>query len=87
MNLKGAINQMKSDSAIASGSEDDGTENYQINLNAIKWVNENLKFKSTFYGRDTQSDYDKNSSTEENVTSNNKMYALQAGFELSLIHI
>ena len=60
---------MKSDSAIALGSEDDGTENYQINLNANKWVNENLKFKSTFYGRDTQSDYDKNSSTEENVTS------------------
>ena len=81
LNIKGAINQMKSDSAIALGTEDDGTENYQINLNANKWVNENLKFKSTFYGRDTRSDYDKNSSTEENVTSNNKMYALQAGFE------
>ena len=33
------------------------------------------------YGRDTQSDYDKNATTEENVTSDNKMYAMQAGFE------
>ena len=72
---------MKTDSAIAKGSEKDGTENYQINLNANKWVNENFKFKSTFYGRDTQSDYDKNATTEENVTSDNKMYAMQAGFE------
>ncbi len=81
LNFKGSINQMKTDSAIAKGSEKDGTENYQINLNANKWVNENFKLKSTFYGRDTQSDYDKNATTEENVTSDNKMYAMQAGFE------
>ena len=81
LNFKGTINQMKTDSAIAKGSEKDGTENYQINLNANKWLNENFKFKSTFYGRDTQSDYDKNSTTEENVTSDNKMYAFQTGFE------
>ncbi len=81
LNFKGATNQMKTDSAIAKGSEKDGTENYQINLNGNKWINENLKFKSTFYGRDTQSDYDKNASTEDNVTSDNKMYAIQTGFE------
>ncbi len=81
LNFKGTANQMKTDSAIAKGSEKDGTQNYQINLNANKWLNNDLKFKSTFYGRDTQSDYDKNASTEENVTSDNKMYALQGGFE------
>ncbi len=81
LNFKGAANQMKTDSAIAKGSEKDGTQNYQVNLNANKWVNENLKFKSTFYGRDTESDYDKNASTEENVISDNKMYAMQVGFE------
>ena len=81
LNIKSAINKMKSGSAIASGSENDGMENYQINLNANKWLNQNLKFKSTFYGRNTQSDYDINASTEENVTSNNKMYAFQSGFE------
>ena len=81
LNFKGTANQMKTDSAIADGTEKDGTQNYQINLNGNKWINENLKFKSTFYGRDTHSDYDKNSSTEENVTSDNKMYAIQTGFE------
>ena len=69
LNFKGAVNQIKTDSAIAKGSENDGTENYQINLNGNKWINDNLKFKSTFYGRDTHSDYDKNASTEENITS------------------
>ncbi len=81
LNFKGTINQLKTDSAIAKGSEKDGTENYQINLNANKWINENFKFKSMFYGRDTQSDYDKNATTEENITSDNQMYAMQAGFE------
>ena len=82
LNFKGASNQMKTDSAIAKGSEKDGTQNYQVNLNGNKWINENLKFKSTFYGRDTKSDYDKNSSAEEEVTSDNQMYAMQAGFEI-----
>ena len=49
LNFKGAANQMETDSAIAKGSESDGTKNYQINLNGNKWINENLKFKSTFY--------------------------------------
>ncbi len=81
LNFKGTTNQSKVDSAIAKGSEEDGTQNYQINLNGNKWINDNLKFKSTFYGRDTESDYDKNASTEENVTSDNKMYAFQTGLE------
>ena len=81
LNFKGAANQMKTDSAIAKGSEKDGTQNYQLNLNANKWINENLKFKSIIYGRDTKSDYDKSASTEEEVSSDNEMYAIQAGFE------
>lgn len=83
LNFKGALNQMNTDSSIAKGSEKDGTQNYQVNLNANKWINENLKFKSTFYGRDTESDYDKSASTEENIISDNKMYAIQTGFERS----
>jgi vitamin B12 transporter len=81
LNFKGVTNQMRTDSAIAKGTEQDGTQNYQINLNGNKWVGENLKFKSTFYGRQTKSDYDKNATTEEDVTSDNKMYAIQAGIE------
>ncbi len=81
LNFKGAANQMKTDSAIAKGSEKDGAQNYQLNLNANKWINENLKFKSTIYGRDTKADYDKSATAEEDVSSDNEMYAMQAGFE------
>ena len=81
LNYKGAVNQVKTNSSIAKGSEKDGTKNYQINLNSNKWINENLKFKSTLYGRINRSDYDIDASTEENVKSANKMLALQTGFE------
>ncbi len=82
LNFKGTANQIKTDSSIAKGSEKDGTQNYQVNLNSSKWISENLKLKSPFYGRNTDSDYDKNATTEENVTSDNKMYVMQTGFEI-----
>ncbi len=81
LNFKGTANQVKSDSTIANGSEKDGAQNYQINLNANKWINDNLKFKSMFYGRDTKADYDKNASSEKEVSSDNEMYAVQTGLE------
>ena len=81
LNFKGASNYSKTDSAKAKGHEYDGTKNYQINLNGNKWVNNNLKLKSTFYYRDTKSGYDSSDTKEESVTSDNKMYALQTGIE------
>ncbi len=81
LNFKGATNQSKTDSAIAKGNESDGVKNYQFNINGSNWINDNLKFKSTFYYRDTKSDYDKSATQEESVTSDNKMYALQTGLE------
>ena len=81
LNFKGVTNQSKTDSAIANGHESDGVKNYQVNLNGSNWINDNLKLKSTFYYRDTKSDYDKSATQEESVTSDNKMYALQAGLE------
>ena len=81
VNAKGAVNQSKTDSAIAKGSESDGSKNYQLNLNAVKWLNEKLKFKSVLYTRDTKSAYDKSATIEENVTSDNEMYAIQASLE------
>jgi vitamin B12 transporter len=81
LNFKGAINQSKTDSAKAKGHEYDGTKNYQVNLNGSKWLNDNLKMKSTFYYRDTKSDYDESDTKEESVTADNKMYALQSGIE------
>jgi vitamin B12 transporter len=81
LNFKGSANQSKTDSAIAKGNESDGTKNYQVNLNGNKWLNDNLKLKSTFYYRDTKSGYDKSATKEGSVTSDNKMYALQTGIE------
>ncbi len=81
LNFKGTANHSKTDSAKAKGHESDGTKNYQTNLNAIKWLNDNLKLKNTFYYRDTKSDYDSSNTKEESVTSDNKMYALQTGLE------
>ena len=81
LNFKGATNQSKTDSAIAKGHESDGTKNYQINLNGNKWLNDNLKLKSTFYYRDTKSAYDSSATKEESVTAYNEMYAIQTGIE------
>ena len=81
LNFNGVTNLNKTNSSIAKGNESDGSKNYQINLNGNKWLNDNLKFKSTFYFRDTKSEYDKSATEEESVTSDNKMYALQAGIE------
>jgi len=81
LNFKGTSNRSKTDSAIAKGNESDGVNNYQVNLNGNKWLNDNLKLKSTLYYRDTKSDYDKSATKEESVTSDNKMYALQTGIE------
>ena len=49
LNLKGSGTISETDSAVSDGSEYDGSENTQLNLNAEKWINNNLKFKSTFY--------------------------------------
>ena len=81
LNFKGAANHSKTDSAKAKGHESDGTKNYQVNLNGSKWLSDDLKFKNTFYYRDTKSDYDSSDTKEESVTSDNKMYALQTGIE------
>ena len=81
LNFKGTANQNKTDSAKAKGHESDGTKNYQTNINVSKWLSNNLKFKNTFYYRDTKSEYDSSDTKEESVTSDNKMYALQTGFE------
>ncbi len=81
LNIKGAQTKSKTDSAIADGSEDDGFKNIQVNFNGEKWINDNLKFKSTLYTRSTQADYDGSSTSEENYFSDNRMHVLQAGLD------
>ena len=81
LNFKGATNQSETDSAVAKGHEDDSAKNYQVNLNAIKWINDNLKFKSTLYSRKTKADYDGSATDEKGYVADNRMYTLQSGLE------
>ena len=64
INAKSAANQSITDSSIAKGNESDGSKNYQLNLNAVKWLNDKFKFKSVLYARDTKSTYDKSATKE-----------------------
>jgi vitamin B12 transporter len=81
LNFKGATNQSETNSAVAKGHEDDSAKNYQVNLNAIKWMNDNLKLKSTLYSRKTKADYDGSATDEKGYVADNRMYALQSGLE------
>ena len=81
LNFKGATTQSETDTAIAGGHEDDSAKNFQVNLNSVKWINDELKFKSTLYSRRTKADYDGSATDEKGYVSDNKMYALQSGFE------
>ena len=81
LNLKGSSTISKTNSAIADGTEYDGSENIQVNLNAEKWISNNLKFKSTFYSRKTVTDYDGSATDESGYVSDNRMHTLQAGLE------
>jgi len=81
LNFKGSATQSETNSAITKGHEDDSTKNYQINLNSIKWINDNLKFKSTIYSRKTKTDYDGSATDEKGYVADNRMYALQSRFE------
>ena len=81
LNIKASSNQNETDSAIAKGNENDGSNNYQINLNGIKWLKDDLKFKSTLYSRKTKSDYDGSATDETGYVSDNRMYSLQSGLE------
>ena len=81
LNAKGSSTQSETNSAIAKGTEDDGVKNYQVNLNSTKWLNDDLKFKSTLYSRSTKADYDGSATDETGYEADNKMYALQSILE------
>ena len=51
LNIKGTTNQSDTSSSKAAGSENDDSNNFQINFNAEKWINDNTKIKSTIYSR------------------------------------
>ena len=81
LNFKGSRIVSWTNSSIAEGSENDGSENIQVNLNAEKWINDNLKFRSTFYSRKTVADYDGSATDELGYISDSRMHTLQTGLE------
>ena len=67
LNFKSSSTFSETGSAIAGGSEYDGAENFQLNFNSEKWIDDNLKFKSTIYSRKTVADYDGSSAIWKRV--------------------
>ncbi len=80
-NIIGSTTESKTGSAKHGGKEEDGTKNYQINFNSEKWINDNLKIRSTLYSRKTKSDYDGSATDETGYIADDKMYIIQAGLD------
>ncbi len=78
LNLKSSLTTDKTNSARYVGNEDDSSKNYQININAEKWISDNLKSHSTAYIRRTKTNYDA-SNSDESGFSHDKMYIFQTG--------
>lgn len=76
LNFKGSSSNSKSNSARYGGKEDDSAKNYQVNINAEKWIYEDLKINSTAYARRTKANYDL-SSSDESGFAHDKIYVLQ----------
>ena len=61
--------------------ESDKVKNFSGNFNAEKWLSDNIKFRSTVYGRQTIAEYDSSSTAENGYEGDNLMYAAQFGFD------
>ena len=81
LNFAGSTTESKTGSARAKGEEEDAVDNKQININVKKWLSDNLKFRSTIYSRQTLADYDGSATNEKGYTADDKMYAIQSGFD------
>lgn len=81
LNFKSSVTLSETGSAIADGSEDDGSENLQLNINSKKWITDNLNFKSNIYSRKTVTNYDANSTDEIGYVSDNRMHTIQNTLE------
>ncbi len=78
-NIKGGTSQSEYSSTQNSQPDLDGAKNVSINYNSSKFLNDNVKFKLTGYGRKTDSGYD--SWDDANANADNIMYAFQSTLE------
>ncbi len=77
-NLQAASSQIE-ELSTQNSNDLDGTKNISLNYNSMKFLNDNLKFKTTGYLRKTDSGYD--SWDDEKANADNIMYAFQSSFE------
>ena len=78
VNFKGSSSNSKNNSSRYGGEEEDSAKNYQVNINAKKWIYDDLKINSTIYSRRTKANYD-SSASDESGFSHDKMYVVQTG--------
>ena len=81
LNLNASVTLSETESSIASGSEYDGVENFQLSLNSLKWINDNLKQRLNIYSRKTVADYDGSATDEFGYVSDNRMYTIQTALD------
>ena len=81
LNLNGVLNENNLGSATADGVESDGSFNKQVNLNAEKFIADNLKLKSLLRERDETHYDDMSNNGEVGCSMDNTMQAFQLSFE------
>ena len=82
INVQGGIHKSKTESALAGGTDLDGTQNKSIGVNIYKWITDKLKFRSNVFVRNTYTDLDGHSLALQNgYDSDNSLYAFQTGFD------
>ncbi len=82
INFRGGTLQSKTESALAGSDEKDGVKNISGVINLQKQIDDNLSFRSTFFGRNTATSLDGHSLAQQSgYGSDNSMYALQLGLD------
>ncbi len=67
-----------------SDDEKDGVQNFTLNVNYEKFINENTKFFNTSYLRQTIAEYDNSDSNQSGYEGDNKMASFQFGLQNSI---
>tara|TARA_B100000700_G_scaffold19896_1_gene19431 strand:+ start:191 stop:2041 length:1851 start_codon:yes stop_codon:yes gene_type:complete len=78
-NVQAGSSKINEISTQNTSADIDPTKNKSLTYNSMKFLDDNLKFKITGYGRKTNSGYD--SWDDPNARASNIMYALQSGIE------
>jgi len=82
VNIKGGLHKSKSESALAGGSDKDGTKNKSVAINAEKQINDHWRFWTSTFGRNTHSMLDGHALVAQTgYDADNSLFAQQLGFD------